>query len=373
MHFSSVTGQEGIKEQLIKMADSGKVPHAMLFTEEPGFGALPLVLSFIQYLSCPNKRDNDSCGTCPSCSKISKMIHPDLHFVFPVNTASSGGAKPVSDNFISIWREAVAADPYLTEQEFYEKCGIENKLGNISVAEASSIFRKLSMTAFEGGNKYMVVWLAERMNQEASNKLLKLMEEPPDKTFLFLVSQSPDRILTTILSRCRVVKVPPVELRKLASRVAAEYALEESDATLWARISGGSVSRVRRVISESYESSAFDTLITSLINSSLSKDLSRVILVWEEVAQLSREKQKEFCYSLLEYIRRIFILSLGSHELSFVPASRAETFRIWASRINPAFYEKGIEHVNAALSDIERNVNSKYIFADLGNRFFLSL
>lgn len=373
MHFSSVTGQEGIKEQLIKMASSRKIPHAMLFTEEQGFGALPLVLSFVQYLSCPNRSEHDSCGTCPSCNKISKMIHPDLHFVFPVNTTSGGGSKPVSDNFITTWRESVSADPYLTEQEFYEKCGIENKLGNISVAEASSIFRKLSMTAFEGGNKYMVVWLAERMNQEASNKLLKLMEEPPDKTFLFLVSQSPDRILTTILSRCRIVKVPPVDVKTLATRLENDFRLEPADAFLWARISGGSISRARRLISESTESSAFDSLITSLINSSLSKDLSRVIMVWEEVAQLSREKQKEFCYNLLEYIRRIYMISIGSPGLSFVPASRTETFRIWASRINPAFFEKGIEHINAALGDIERNVNSKYIFADLGNRFFLSL
>lgn len=373
MKFSDVIGLEGPKKELARIADSGRVPHAMLFAEEPGFGALPLALSFIQYFSCKFRADGDSCGKCPSCSKISKMIHPDLHFAFPVNTNSSGGNKPVSDNFITLWREAITSNPYITEQEFNEICGVENKLGRISVAEASLIFRKLTMTSFEGGNKYMIIWLAERMNPDAANKLLKLLEEPSPNTYIILISQSPERILPTIQSRCRLLRVPPVEIASLASYLERNHSITQEDAKLWAGISGGSVSRAELLISEFRENSRSDQLVEMLLNSSLSKSLDGVIRVWEEVAQLSRENQLSFCRVLLEHIRRIYMLSMGADDISFIPSNRIDTFKVWATRIDPAFFQRGAELVNGAMEDIERSVNPKYIFADLANRFFLTL
>ena len=373
MQFSSVVGHNDTKRQLIKLGKDGRVPHAILFGEEQGYGALPLSLAFAQYLSCPNRTETDSCGSCPSCNKFEKLIHPDLHFAFPVSTTKKITSKPVSDNFIDSWRKVVRTNPYMGEQELYDEMGAENKLGNIGVAEASLIFRKLSMTAFEGGNKYMVIWLAERMNQEASNKLLKLLEEPPKDTYLFLISQSVDRILPTILSRCRIIKLSPIDRHLLSERLMIEFGISEADATLWAKISGGSLSRARRAISESQETSAFDNLIADLINGCLSRELMNVISVWEEVALLTRERQRDFCYKLIEYMRRTYILSLGSEELSYIPESQRTLFAGWSKRIKPAFYEKGFDVVNKAITDIERSVNSKYIFADLSNRFFLSL
>ena len=373
MRFSEVTGLEGSKNELVKIVDSGRVPHAMLITEEPGFGALPLALAFIQYFSCKQRKDGDSCGSCPSCSKISKMIHPDLHFAFPVSTSSSGGSKTVSDNFIAIWREAIKNNPYVTEQEFNELCGVENKLGRISVAEASAIFKKLTMTSFEGGNKYMLIWLAERMNPEASNKLLKLLEEPPADTFIILVSQSPEKVLPTIQSRCRLLRVPPVERSSLALFLEKKLSIQTGEALLWAGMSGGSVSRALSLISESSENSRYDQLAEALINTSLSKNLEGSIRVWEEVAQFTRENQLSFCRVLLEKIRRIYMLNLGAGEISFIPANRLETYRVWANKIDPAFYSRGMDLVNGAMADIERNINPKYIFADLANRFFLTL
>lgn len=373
MQFSSVVGQKDSIGRLIKLGKEGKVPHAILFGEEPGYGALPLSVAFAQYLSCPNKSETDSCGNCPSCNKFSKLIHPDLHFAFPVNTTKKISSKPVSDNFIDSWRKVVRENPYMAEQELYDEIGTENKLGNIGVAEASLIFRKLSMTSFEGGNKYMIIWLAERMNQEASNKLLKLLEEPPKETYLFLISQSPEKILPTILSRCRIIKLPPIKIEELSEKLMEEFSLNRTDAALWAKISGGSLSHARRAILESTDSSAFDNLIADLINGCLSKKLMNVISVWEEVAALTREQQRNFCYKLIEYIRRTYILSLGSQELSYIPESQKQVFAHWAATIKPAFYEKGFELVNKAITDIERSVNSKYIFADLSNRFFLSL
>ncbi len=373
MRFSDVIGLDGLKSELAKIADSGKIPHAMLFTEDAGFGALPLSLAFIQYIACKNRTNGDSCGKCPSCSKISKMIHPDLHFAFPVSASSSGSTKQTSDNFINVWRDSVLSNPYITEQEFNEACGVENKLGKISVAEASSIFKKLTMTSFEGGDKFLVIWLAERMNQETSNKLLKLLEEPPAGTFLVLISQSPERVLLTIQSRCRLVRVPPVEAGALASHLKRIYSFSDSESVMWAKISGGSLSRAKALIAESHEHSRNDELTSVLINSSLSKDLNGVISVWEEVAQFTRESQLGFCRTLLESIRRIYMLSIDAHDISFIPDNRREMYAQWANRVNPAFFQKGADIVNGAMADIERNVNPKYIFADLGNRFFLTL
>lgn len=368
-----MTGLEGSKNELVKIVESGRVPHAMLITEEPGFGALPLALAFIQYFSCKHRIEGDSCGICPSCSKISKMIHPDLHFAFPVSTSSSGGGKQVSDNFIAIWREAIKTNPYITEQEFNELCGVENKLGRISVAEASAIFKKLTMTSFEGGNKYMLIWLAERMNPEASNRLLKLLEEPPADTFIILVSQSPEKVLPTIQSRCRLLRVPPVERGSLALFLEKKLSMPAGEALLWAGMSGGSISRALNLISESSENNRYDQLAEALINSSLSKNLEGSVRVWEEVAQLTRENQISFCRVLLENIRRLYMLNIGAEEISFIPANRVETFRVWANKIDPAFYNRGMDLVNGAMVDIERNINPKYIFADLANRFFLTL
>ncbi|OJV22246.1 MAG: hypothetical protein BGO30_11055 [Bacteroidetes bacterium 41-46] len=373
MRFADVIGQERLKAELVRLADNGRTPHATLFAEDAGSGALPLTLSFIQYLSCKARSEGDSCGVCPSCSKISKMVHPDLHFAFPVTASSSGASKTVSDNFISVWREKVFQNPYITEQQFNEACGVENKLGRISVAEASSIFKKLTMTSFEGGNKYMVIWLAERMNPETSNKLLKLLEEPPPGTYILLISQSPERVLPTIQSRCRLVRVPPIEKSSLSEYLAERFSFNSDEASLWAGISGGSLSRAVELISESMEYSRNDELVESMINSALSKDLAGVIKVWEEVAQCRREVQLGFCRTLLESIRRTYMLSLDVENIAFIPAKRREMYANWAGRINPQFFQRGADLVNGAMADIERNVNSKYIFADLGNRFFLTL
>ncbi|MBP6364807.1 MAG: hypothetical protein KA300_01710, partial [Bacteroidales bacterium] len=216
-------------------------------------------------------------------------------------------------------------------------------------------------------------WLAERMNPEASNKLLKLLEEPPADTFIILVSQSPEKVLPTIQSRCRLLRVPPVERSSLALFLEKKLSIQTGEALLWAGMSGGSVSRALSLISESSENSRYDQLAEALINTSLSKNLEGSIRVWEEVAQFTRENQLSFCRVLLENIRRIYMLNLGAGEISFIPANRLETFRVWANKIDPAFYSRGMDLVNGAMADIERNINPKYIFADLANRFFLTL
>jgi len=375
MKFAAIVGQQKLKNQLINLSRDGRVSHAILFCEDQGYGALSLAIAFAQYNSCPNKNENDSCGTCPTCNKFQKLIHPDLHFALPVNNTKkiSPDKKPVSDHFIETWRALVIENPNLTEQDWYEKIGVENKLGLIGVNEASLILKKLSLRSFEGGDKYMIVWLPERMNHEAANKLLKLIEEPPAGTYIFLVSQAPEKIISTILSRCQIFRVTPLEIEDLGNKLALEFSISTEDALFWAKISGGSISKAREIIKDSLDVSSNHELFIKLLEGCVGKDMVSVIAFWEEIALAGRERQKQFCFYVLEFIRRVYMVSLGIQEISNTPGSQREIVAQWAKRIKPAFYSKGYDAINGALSDIDRNVNSKYIFSDLSNRFFLSL
>lgn len=375
MQFAGVVGQRKIKRQLAAMADEDRVGHAILFCEEPGYGALPLAIAFASYLSCPSKSGGDSCGTCPSCNKFRKLIHPDLHFAMPVSSTKTITAdkKPVSDLFASEWREILTENCYLTEQEWYEHIGIENKSGIIGVNEAALISRKLSLRSFEGGKKFLIIWLPERMNQEAANKLLKLLEEPPQETFIFLVSEAPERIISTIVSRCQIFKLSPTETEELSAELTEEFDLTPEEARFWAGISGGSLSRARVLIGESDKESEFFKPLATLLDGCASRDLMKIINFWEEIAQTGRERQRAFCEYTLEFLRRALIIQAGTPEISNTPPAQKEFVTYWANRLKPAFFIKGYDALNNALADIDRNVNSKYIFADLGNRFFLSL
>ncbi len=375
MKFSDIIGHSKLKAQLINLSKEGRVSHAMMFCEDQGYGALSLALAFAQYNCCPNKSENDSCGGCPSCNKIQKLIHPDLHFALPVNNTKkiSSEKKPVSDHFIDSWREAVIENPNLTEQDWYDKIGVENKRGLIGVSEAALILKKLSLRSFEGGDKYMFVWLPERMNQEAANKLLKLIEEPPPGTYLFLITQSPEKIISTIISRCQIIRVLPLEIEILGEKLAEEFTLPKEDGLFWAKISGGSISKARDSIKDSIDVSANQDLLIRLLEGCFAKDLVSVISVWEEIAMSGREKQKQFCLYSLEFIRRTYMYSIGLQEVSNTPSDQKEAVYNWSKKIKPTFYTKGYDAINGAMADIDRNVNSKHIFSDLSNRFFLSL
>lgn len=225
------------------MADSGKVAHAMLFYENEGCGALPLILAYYRYLNCQSRRDGDSCGECPSCRKISKLIHPDLHFVFPVNAGPkvSASEKPTSDSYLKYWRELVLADPYFLESELYAALGIEGKAGNIAVAEAKSILEKLSLTSVGDGYKAVVVWLPEKMNAETANKLLKVVEEPPESTVFLFVTHSPEKVLQTIFSRCQSLRVLPLPKEDVARTLRERFSFSAQQAEVLAGLSGGSI------------------------------------------------------------------------------------------------------------------------------------
>jgi len=349
MRFSDIIGNDPLKEQLLRMVLAGRLGHALLFTEENGGGAFAFALALAQYVNCREPQENDSCGVCGSCHKYQKLIHPDLHFVFPVSAAAalseSEKKAPVSDYFLAPFKELALANPYFTEQELYDAIGIENKSGLISVNEARRIFEKLSLRAAEGTWKTMIIYLPEKMNLDAANKLLKLLEEPPQGTLFLLVSHQPERLLPTIRSRCQ-----PVALKPLSR--------EERQ-----RAAGG----------RSEDNAEFREIARSLLEAGLDKRLADTFPQWEMLADLGREKQREWCLYMERYIRKIYLVAHGLDPLADLSGQDEAAIRDLARRIKPTFYEKAFAALESALAAVGSNVNPKLTFCDLSNRLLLAL
>ncbi len=376
MRFCDIVGNDGIKDTLVRMADSGKIPHAQLFYENDGCGALPLALAFFQYLNCRHRHDGDSCGECPSCNKISKLIHPDLHFVFPVNSGSkvSASEKPTSESYLKYWRELVLADPYFLESELYSALGIEKKAGNIAVAEARRILEKLSLSSVEDGYKAVLVWLPEKMNAEAANRLLKIVEEPPEMTLFFFITHAPEKVLQTIFSRCQSVRVPPLSREEVAGTLETQFSVPESLALEQANVCGGSIGVALNRLGDREEYRTNLELFRRLLTAALSRDLGQALETGEEMAAMeTREKQKGFCNFAGDCLRKIFMLRNGLPQIANVPEDERAFFEDVARRCAASFCRRATDYFDQAAMLIDRNVNAKTVFCDLVNRIFVSV
>lgn len=376
MRFADIKGNDEIKRVLAGMADSGRIPHAMLFYENEGCGALPLLLAFYQYLCCTCRRSGDSCGKCPSCGKVSKLIHPDLHFVYPVNSGSkiSSSAKPSSEAYLPYWRELCLSNPYFLENELYTALGIEGKSGNIAVSEARFIIDKLSLTSVQDGYKAVVVWLPEKMNAESGNKLLKIVEEPPEKTLFLFVTHAPEKMLQTIFSRCQSLRVLPAGREDVAAVLQERFSISPDQASAYSGLSGGSVGVALNHLGEREEYNEFLDIFSDLVNAAMKKDLMSALETAETIAALdSREKQKAFCNFAGDCIRKIFMLKSGMGQISNAAEQERPFFSMVAGQCRDTFCEKSLGYLDKAVQLIERNVNPKIVFCDLADRIFLCI
>ena len=351
MRFADIIGNASVAKMLSSMADSGRVAHAMLLYENEGCGALALALAYVQYLNCSNPSGGDSCGECPSCRQMTKLIHPDVHFVFPVNKGpKSSDDKPTSESYLKYWRELAVADPYFTEADLQQAIGIESKNGLIAVAEAKSIISKLSLASVADGYKAVIFYLPEKMNQETANRLLKLVEEPPEKTLFLFITHAPEKVLQTIFSRCQSVRVMPLS-KEEAAQVAALKPERDME-----------------------EENVFMDLFSDLLRSIVARDLLSTLECGESMAALdSREKQKAFCNFAAGCIRKIFMLQQKLPQISGIAESEMEFYAEMAAKCPKGFCVKTITNIEKVVSMIDRNVNSKILFCDLVNRMFLNI
>jgi DNA polymerase III subunit delta' len=363
MLFKQIIGQDDLKQQLKHMVQGQRISHGLLFSGKEGSGHLALALAFTQYIFCTNKNDDDACGLCSSCLKLNKLSHPDFHLVYPI--ASSKDVK-VSTDAVFAFREAVIRNPYLTLNDWFDELNAENKQPIISAEESSEILKKLSYTAYEGGYKIMLIWYPEKMNAVSANKLLKILEEPPEKTLFFLVTTAPDQIITTILSRTQMVKVGNISESILAHEIEQYYKLNAQDALNVARLAEGSWREVQSIMEEQDEMVALVQHFQALMRLALKFDALKMNQWIEQTAGFGRERQKQFFQYALHLIREALMINHGASNLVRLRGDELEFIKKFAPFIHEGNYERIIETFESAYFFVERNANAKILLMDVG-------
>jgi len=362
MKFGKVIGQNDIKEKLRQSYHSNRLSHSYLFYGIPGTGKLALAIAFAQYLSCEDKSETDSCGVCPSCKKYEKLIHPDLHFVFPVT--KSGSLKPISDSFISQWREIILDDPYFSYNEWLAKLQVENKQGSIYAEESSEILRKLNLKTFESDYKIMIIWLPEKMNISCANKLLKILEEPPQNTVFILVCDKREEVLPTILSRTQPVKILGIEDEVLCQAISEKYSISADTAADIVKISNGSFLEAKEQIVTSAENQFNFSQFVRLMRLTYARKIEDAIKWAEELAKAGRERQKSFLNYSAILLRENFIYNFNRKEIVYMTKEEADFASNFAKFVNAENVNDLLEIFNIAHFHIERNGNAKMVFTD---------
>jgi DNA polymerase-3 subunit delta' len=368
MFFRDIIGQQEVIERLVKDAQAGTVPHALLFCGPEGVGKLQTAIAFSRYLLCRDKGSAaESCGTCPACVKMDKLVHPDLHFVFPViNKSKNAGRSTVSDDEIATWRETVLEQQYFGFEDWLTAIDADNKQARIFVTESESILNKLSLKSVEGGYKIMIIWHAEKMNQECANSILKLLEEPPAGTIFILTTDAPEQMLETIISRTQRIEFKRIPEQLIEQRLTGPgYMLDADTATKIAHLSGGSWLKAMSALRVNAESDEFFDYFTRLMRLSYGRKLKDLKLWADGIAGGGREWQKRFLAYCQRMIRENFICNFHNPDLNYM----TEQERQFSVKFAPFVNENNIIGLMDVLSDaqrdIEQNVNSKMVFFDL--------
>ena len=374
MLFRDIIGQETIKQQLRQSVREGRIPHAQLFTGISGIGKLQLALAYSQYLNCPHRTDEDSCGTCPTCLQWEKLQHPDLHFVFPIVKTDGGDT---CDAFLEPWRDIILNKHYFDLDDWHKALGVETKQSMIYEKESGEILRKLSLKSYGDGYKVMIIWQPEKMNSECANKLLKILEEPAQKTVFLLISEHPEKLLSTIQSRVQTIRVPRLEQHTIAEAL-IESGLNASHANDIARIAKGSYLSARKKADESEENQQelrdFIALFRDAFTVGVLADPQKKYESLKRLRQWSldmadskvgREKQKHFLQYAQQQVRENFIRNIGQPELNYQLEAESEFSVKFAPFIHAGNVEEIMNQLDVAERQIEQNGNAKIIFFNL--------
>lgn len=371
MLFTEVIGQEHIKNHLTTSADNGRISHAQLFVGPEGCGALPMAIAYAQYLLCKNLNGENTGGNDACNLKFKNYSHPDLHFAFPVAANDKVKKHPVSSHFLEEWRELLKEQPYGNLFDWYKKLGIENKQGQIGVDEAQDIVKSLALKSYEGGYKVMIIWMAEKMNTSSANKLLKLIEEPPEKTIFILIAEDEEQIINTILSRCQVLHFPPLAELDIKNALLQQFDIAEADATKIAHQANGNYNKACDLVYHDSEDIQFEEWFVYWIRSAFkakgNKAAIHDLISWSEtIAKTGRETQKQFLHFCMDYFRQALLLNYNAQELVFVEP-KSESFKL--EKFAPFVHGNNIMDISNELQDaiyhIERNGNAKIILTDL--------
>lgn len=372
MQFRDIIGQETEKNQLRTAVREGRIAHAQLFAGPAGVGKLALAIAYAQYLACPHRTEEDSCGVCPTCLQYAKLQHPDLHFAFPIVKSDEGDT---CDAFAEKWRGIVSEHKYFDLDDWYRVMGVETKQGMIYEKESSEILRKLSLKSFSGGYKIMIIWQPEKMNTTCANKLLKLLEEPPTMTLFLLVSEAPEQLLSTIISRTQEVRVPRLSEEEIAHGLQNEYTwLGQEEAHNIAHMANGSYLAALKMMNETEENQGyFDDFVALMRNAWLvgqkkNYDALLKLRQWSQDmadSKVGREKQKAFLQYAQRQVRENYIYNLHHPEMNYQTQREQEFSTKFAPFIHDGNVEKMMEELSKAEQQITQNGNAKIIFFDL--------
>ncbi len=371
MLFKDIIGQENIKKHLIQSVENGRTPHAQLFVAPQGSGGLSMAIAYAQYILCNNFEGENNTGNHLCNSKCENLAHPDLHFVFPVAGNDKVKKNPVSDLFLDEWREFIKVSPYGSLYNWYQRLGIENKQGQIGVDEAEKIVKKLILKSYEGGAKVMIIWMAEKMNISASNKLLKLIEEPPKNTVLILITENEEQIINTILSRCQLLQFKRLSEHDIENALIKFENTEDRLAAKIAHRVDGNYNKALHLLQEDANDLVFEKWFIFWVRAAFKAkgDASVIqdLIGWsDEIAKTGRETQKRFLQYCMQFFRQALMLNYKANDLVFLEP-QTENFDL--NKFAPFVHGTNIENITIALNDaiyhIERNGNAKIILLDL--------
>lgn len=376
MKFNEVIGQEEIKERLVDMSREGRVPHAIMFCGPRGCGKMALALAFASYLICSSDKDGkDSCGTCHQCAMLRSWSHPDLIFTYPVikPQGTSADHKMVSDDFAREWRGMLAEGPYFTMNQWLAKMGAGNQQAMIYVAESEAVIRKLSMKSSQGGYKINIVWLPERMREDCANKMLKIIEEPPQQTVFIMVCEEPERLLETIRSRVQRIDIRKIDTPSMEKALVQRRAISTEVAHRTARVADGDWIKATEELDAGNENREFLGLFMQLMRQAYARNVKELKGWTETVAALGRERQRSMLAYFQHLVRENFMYNFRNPELVYMTMEEENFATRFARFINEANVIAIDEIFGTAARDIGQNANPKMVFYDVAMRIIVEI
>lgn len=361
MRFADVIGQSRIKEKLIKTVSSAKIAHAQMLIGKNGQGPLPLALAYAQFIACTSRLETDSCGKCPACIKYNKLEHPDLHLFFPNNTTKDVTKHPSSSQFLKPWREAVLSEPYVSLGDWLSKLDISNKQGILNVDDSAEILKTTTLKNYESEFRIVLIWLAEKMNADCSNKILKVLEEPPEKTVFLLVAEDTESMLQTIISRVQPIQLHPLQEADIQEALAQRFSLDDAKAARIAMLSNGDW-RIASMIAQRGETVDIGTFFIKWMRSSFALNVPEIFDLADALASMPREEAKEVLVTASSMLRKAALY--GIENVDGLPTDQQEFLRKFSGFMDAETSALILGEIDEALAQMQQNANIKLIISE---------
>ena len=361
--MQELIGQEAIKQRLFEEADSGRLPHALLLTGVEGCGKLPMALTLAHYLCCEAPVGGKPCGKCVSCKQWELLSHPDVHFVFPI-LSSKTRKRETCDDWIFVWRGMLQKHTYFSYADWVKEMEVDNSQPAIYTRESDILQKKLSLKSVQGGWKIVIIWLPEKMQEAGANKMLKLLEEPPQKALFLLVSEEPQKLLGTIISRTQRIEMPRLSEAEISSAL-QQQGIDPEESLLVAHMACGSYIKAMETVKAGDQAAEMLQLFSSMMRLAWSRKVKEMKAWSEEMANMGRERQKDFLQYAQRLIRESFTANLHHPEMNYMDKQEAQ----FAVKFAPFITERNVlgivQELQEAEVHVEQNVNAKMVFFDL--------